>query len=126
MSRQPYQAPVSPVSAGLRNKCPRCGRGKLYNGFLRLAPSCSSCGLDYEFMDSGDGPAIFVMLIVGFIVAGAALIVEVSYQPPYWVHAALWLPLVLFLTLFMLRPLKSILIALQYRNKAREGRLGHD
>ena len=126
MDRQPYQAPVSPVSAGLRSKCPRCGRGKLYSGFLRLAPSCSSCGLDYEFMDSGDGPAVFVILIVGFIVAGAALLVEVAYQPPYWVHAILWLPLVLVLALFMLRPLKSILIALQFRNKAREGRLGHD
>lgn len=121
--KEPYYPPVSPVGAGIRAKCPRCGRGRLFSGFLTVAPSCANCRLDFGFSDSGDGPAVFIILIVGFVVAGAALIVEVAYQPAYWVHAILWLPLILVLTLFLLRPFKGILIALQYRNKAREGRL---
>ena len=67
-------------------------RGKLFAGFLTLRPSCERCELDYAFIDAGDGPAVFIILIGGFIVVGCALIVEVKYQPPYWVHAALWIP----------------------------------
>ncbi len=121
--KQPYYPKVSPVSVGLRGKCPRCGRATIFAGFLKTAPSCSSCELDYSFMDSGDGPAVFIILILGFIVAGSALLVEVSYQPPYWVHGVLWLPLVMLLTLLLLRPFKGVLVALQYKNKAQEGRL---
>lgn len=95
----------------------------MFAGFLTTAPACRSCDLDFSFMDSGDGPAVFIILIVGFIVAGAALLVEVSYQPPYWVHGVLWLPLVVVLTLLLLRPFKGILVALQFKNKAQEGRL---
>jgi uncharacterized protein (DUF983 family) len=87
-----------------------------------LRDRCPQCGLDYGFADSGDGPAVFIMLIVGFIVVGGALFVEIAYQPPYWVHAALWIPLSLILSLGALRPLKALLIALQYANKAAEGR----
>ena len=108
---------------GIACKCPRCGRGKIYSGFLTLRPSCEACGLDYSFMDSGDGPAIFMIMIAGAIVVGAALIVEVKYQPPFWLHAALWLPLILATTLLPLRSMKSLLIALQYDHKAAEGRL---
>src|SRR5215471_10982393 len=108
---------------GLACKCPRCGKGKLYAGFLTLRPNCETCGLDYAFMDSGDGPAVFVIMIAGAIVVGAALITEVKYQPPFWVHAALWLPLTLAVTLWPLRAIKSLLIALQYHHKAAEGRL---
>ena len=75
------QAQVSPYVAGLTCRCPRCGKGKLYAGFLTLAPRCEACGLDYGFMDSGDGPAIFVIMIAGAIVVTAALITEVKYQP---------------------------------------------
>ena len=119
----PQQPPVSPYVAGLTCRCPRCGKGKLYAGFLTLAPRCDACGLDYGFMDSGDGPAIFVIMIAGAIVVTAALITEVKYQPPFWVHAALWLPLTLAVTLWPLRAIKSLLIALQYHHKAAPGRL---
>jgi uncharacterized protein (DUF983 family) len=108
---------------GIACKCPRCGKGAVYAGFLTLRPRCEACGLDFAFMDSGDGPAIFVIMIAGAIVVGAALIVEVKYQPPLWLHAALWLPLILATTLLPLRAMKSLLIALQYHHKAAEGRL---
>jgi uncharacterized protein (DUF983 family) len=108
---------------GLGCKCPRCGKGKLYAGFLSLRPACDQCGLDYSFIDAGDGPAIFIIMIAGFIVVGSALVVEVKYQPPFWVHAALWLPLILVTTLLPLRAMKSLLIALQYHHKAAEGQL---
>lgn len=114
---------VSPVVAGLTCKCPRCGKGKLYSGFLALAPRCGACGLDYGFIDAGDGPAIFIIMIAGFIVVGAALIVEIKYQPSFWVHAALWGPLILVTTVLPLRAMKSLLIALQYHHRAAEGRL---
>jgi uncharacterized protein (DUF983 family) len=116
-------AHVSPWAAGLSCRCPRCGKGPLFGGFLRLRDRCPVCGLDYSFADSGDGPAVFIMLIVGFIVTGGALTVEILYAPPYWVHAALWLPLAIILSLAILRPFKATLIALQYANKASEGRL---
>jgi uncharacterized protein (DUF983 family) len=108
---------------GLACKCPRCGKGKLYAGFLTLRPACESCGLDYAFIDSGDGPAVFIIMIAGAIVVGAALIVEIKYQPPFWLHAALWLPLILATTLLPLRSMKALLIALQFHHKAAEGRL---
>jgi uncharacterized protein (DUF983 family) len=108
---------------GLACKCPRCGKGKLYAGFLTLRPACESCGLDYAFIDSGDGPAVFIIMIAGAIVVGAALIVEIKYQPPFWLHAALWLPLILATTLLPLRSMKALLVALQFHHKAAEGRL---
>ena len=80
---------------GIACRCPRCGKGKLYAGFINLRPNCDACGLDYAFIDAGDGPAIFIIMLAGAIVVGAALIVEVKYQPPFWLHAALWLPLIL-------------------------------
>jgi uncharacterized protein (DUF983 family) len=108
---------------GLACKCPRCGEGKLYSGFLTLRPSCEVCGLDYAFIDAGDGPAVFIIMIAGFIVVGSALVVEIKYQPPFWVHAALWGPLILITTLLPLRSMKALLIALQYHHKAAEGQL---
>src|ERR1700753_901156 len=120
------QTPPTTLQSALRGlacKCPRCGKGKLYPGFLTLRPSCEACGLDYAFIDAGDGPAVFIILIAGAIVVGSALIVEVKYQPPFWVHAALWLPLTLVVTLWPLRAMKSLLIALQFHHKAAEGRL---
>jgi len=119
-----HQAPtILPITRGLRGRCPQCGEGPLFEGFLGLRPACTHCGLDYGFADAGDGPAVFVILIGGAIVVFAALITEVVYQPPYWLHAALWLPLVLLVTLAPLRLLKGVLISLQYHHKAAEGRL---
>jgi len=112
-----------PIGRGLRGRCPRCGEGHLFQGFLALRPACERCGLDYGFADAGDGPAIFVILIGGGIVVFASLITEVLFQPPYWLHAALWGPLAIILPLVLLRSFKGVLIALQFRHKAEEGKL---
>jgi uncharacterized protein (DUF983 family) len=114
---------VDPYSAGLRGRCPRCGEGRLFSGFLAVAPRCASCGLDMSFADAADGPAIFVMLIIGFVVVGLALYVEVSWGPSLWVHFILWIPLTLALCLPALRLVKGVLITLQYANQAAEGRI---
>ena len=115
------------ILAGLACACPRCGRGKLFQGYLTVRPRCEACGLGYGFADAGDGPAVFIMFFAGIIVIGAALVMEVEYHPPYWVHAALWLPLLLIVTLGPLRPMKGLMIALQYYHKAGEMRFGeHD
>jgi uncharacterized protein (DUF983 family) len=115
-------SPPSPYVAGLLCRCPRCGKGKLFTGFLKLRPCCEVCGLNFAFAESGDGPAVFVILIAGLIVVGAALGVELKYEPPYWVHAILWGPLILIVTLGPLRLIKGLLIALQYHHGASEGR----
>jgi len=112
-----------PIAIGLAGRCPQCGKGKLFRGFLTLRERCEVCDLDYSFAESGDGPAVFVIFFSGFVVVGAALIVEFLYQPPFWLHALLWGPLILITTLGPLRPLKGLLIALQYHHKAEEGRL---
>ena len=112
------------IVAGLSCVCPRCGQGRLFAGFLKLQPRCERCGLDYGFADSGDGPAVFIMFLAGAIVVGAALVTEILFQPPYWVHAALWLPLIVLVTLGPLRPMKGLMIALQYHHKAAESRFG--
>jgi len=117
------RSPVDPVRAGLLGRCPRCGDGKLFAGFLTMAKDCTECGLDYGFADAGDGPAVFVILIIGFIVVGLALWMEVSTNAPLWLHFVLWIPLTIALSLAALRLIKGLLIALQYRNKAAEGRL---
>ncbi len=119
----PANSNVHPFVAGVLGKCPRCGSGKLYSGFLTLAPKCESCELDFKFIDAGDGPAVFVILLVGFIVMAAALYTEVKYRPPMWLHMTLWLPLVIALSLGLLRPMKGLLVALQFSNKAQQGRL---
>ncbi len=110
-------------SAGFKGRCPRCGEGKLFSGYIALAPRCTVCGLDYSFADSADGPAVFVMLIAGFIVLGTALYVDATYEPPLLLLAAIFLPLMAVVSLGLIRPLKGWLIAAQYRNKAEQGQL---
>jgi uncharacterized protein (DUF983 family) len=114
---------TSAISTGLSGRCPRCGEGHMFNGFLSLAPRCEVCGLDFGFADSGDGPAVFVTLIAGFLVLGVALAVDVEYEPPLWVYLVFFLPLTLLVCLGLLRPLKGLLVASQYKNKAAPGRL---
>ncbi|MES0809623.1 DUF983 domain-containing protein [Roseibium sp. SCPC15] len=126
MEDKAHFPPVNPVTAGLSGKCPRCGQGKLFDGFLGIKKLCSACGLDYSFADSGDGPAVFVIMLVGFIVVALVLFVELAYQPPIWLHLILWLPLTVLLAGGSLRPLKGLMIALQFRHKAEEGRLDQD
>ena len=118
--------PVDPFGVGLKGCCPRCGGGQLFDGLLKVKPRCSACDLDYSFADSGDGPAVFVILIIGFLVVGLALWAEVNYSPPIWLHILLWGPLTIVSSLALLRGLKGMLIALQYRNSAAEGKLDRD
>ena len=115
--------PIDPVSSGLKGRCPRCGEGRLFQGYLGVRPRCGVCGLDYSFADSADGPAVFVILIMGFVIVGLALWLEVSYGPPLWLHFLIWIPLAAVLCLVPLRLFKGVLINLQYANKAAEGRL---
>jgi uncharacterized protein (DUF983 family) len=115
--------PPLPISVGWSGRCPRCGEGRLFEGFLTLAPRCANCGLEFDFADSGDGPAVFIMMIVGFIVVGLALFVEFTFHPPYWVHAVLWIPLTLGLAIGLLRPLKGLMIAQQYKHRAELGKI---
>lgn len=113
----------SPFTAGLAGRCPRCGQGRLFRSGLILREDCERCGLHYAFADSGDGPAVFAILILGFLVLGGAIWVEFRLEPPVWVHVALWGVLTPLLALGVLRLLKGGLIALQYKHKAGEGRL---
>jgi uncharacterized protein (DUF983 family) len=111
------------IMAGVKGRCPRCGEGRLFAGFIDLAPRCEVCDLDYSFADSGDGPAVFIMLIAGAIVVGTALVIDANYEPPLWLLGAIFLPLTVFVSLGLLRPLKGWLIASQYRHKAEQGQL---
>ena len=114
---------VSPYVTGLFGLCPRCGRGKMFAGLISLVPRCKACGLDYSFADAGDGPAVFVILLAGFVVLGAALVAEIVYDPPIWVLLVVFLPLTVIVCIGLLRPAKGLLVALQYRNRAEQGRL---
>ena len=108
----------SPAIAGLKCRCPRCGEGPLFASWwsLDVAPKCTACSLDYGFADSGDGPAVFAIMLLGFLMLGAALILEFKVGPPWWVHA-IWAPVTVTLALAMLRPMKATLIAMQYRGR---------
>lgn len=127
MTAGDYYARQSPLKTGLACRCPRCGRGKLFKGFLGLQPACAVCGLDYSKADSGDGPAVFVILFLGAFVVFLALMVEIAYEPPLWLHAIIWPPLILGGAIALLRPMKATMIALQFRHKASEsGKQSYD
>jgi uncharacterized protein (DUF983 family) len=113
-----------PLISGLRGRCPNCGEGRLFEGFLKIAPRCEACGYDLAKADSGDGPAVFVIMIAGFLVAFAALFTEIAYRPPIWVHLVVWLPMTFVVCLVLLRPIKGLMVAAQFKNKASEAR--HD
>lgn len=115
-----YYPPVSPLSAGLGCRCPRCGQGKLFDGFLQIAKSCERCAFDLSEQDAGDGAIAFVTFFLGFIAVGVALWVEFTFEPAVWVHVILWPPLILGGTIAMLRPLKAFLVAQQYRHISRQ------
>jgi uncharacterized protein (DUF983 family) len=111
---------VSPYRAGLNCRCPRCGEGRLFKGLLDLRPQCEVCGLDLSKADSGDGPAVFVILLLGALVVVLALLLESLIAPALWVHMALWPVVIIAGSIWMLRPAKALLIALQFRNKAED------
>lgn len=117
---------TSVLAAGLEGRCPRCGAGALFRRGLTLREKCERCGLSYAFADSGDGPAVFAIFILGVLVLGGALLVEFKLHVPVWVHVVLWGILTPVLAFFLLRVLKATLIALQYKHKAEQGRFARD
>lgn len=117
---------VSPLMAGLTCRCPRCGKGRLFIHGLNMRETCESCGLDYKFVDTGDGPAVFAIFILGFLCVGGVLIAEFKFGVPWWVHVLLLGVVTPLLAIFLLRFLKATLIALQFKNKAEEGRLSKE
>lgn len=110
------------ISTAMRCRCPRCGEGRLFDGFLTLRQSCEVCGLDYSFADPADGPAFFVMMTMALPAVAFGVWVELAFQPPFWVHLLTTVPFLLLCCLPLMRPMKSLLIASQYVNKAEEGR----
>lgn len=124
MNNDDYPA-LPPTETGMKGRCPRCGNGRLFDGFLTIKDRCSACGLDYAFIDSGDGPAVFVIFIVGFIGMIGVLMTEFVIGAPLWLNLLIWMPLILVLCIGLLRPLKGLLVAQQYARRAAEGRLDH-
>ncbi|WP_188656413.1 DUF983 domain-containing protein [Stakelama pacifica] len=116
-------AAPEPAEAAIRGLCPRCGAKTLFASFAGFAPRCSACGLDFASFNVGDGPAAFLTLIWGTLVVILAVWLELAADPPWWLHVLLWLPLVVGGTLVSLRFAKGLLLALEYRNAAREGRI---
>lgn len=114
---------ISPFVAGLTARCPSCGKGKLFRSGLVLREKCESCGQSFAAADPGDGPAVFAIFILGFVILGGALMLEFRVGPPVWVHVVLWGILTPLFAFFLLRVLKATLIALQFKHKAQEGRL---
>ena len=112
----------NPLLSGLAGRCPNCGEGHLFDGFLKVAPTCEACGFDLSSADSGDGPAVFVILVGGFLVAFAALFTEIAYRPPIWVHLVIWMPMTVIVCLGLLRPFKGAMLAAQFMNKASQAR----
>ena len=112
----------SPAAAALAGACPRCGERTLFAGPVRFAPRCRSCGLDFDAFNVGDGPAAFLILIVGAVVTIGAIILELAAEPPFAVHL-IWIPVAALLTVGGLRLGKALLLAQEYRHQAREGRL---
>ena len=118
---EPAAVPSS-LHAALAGDCPRCGAHTLFAGWVRFAPKCRSCGLDFDSFNVGDGPAAFLIFIVGAIVVVAALVVDGMFSPPWWVHLV-WIPVATALTIGGLRVSKAWLLAQEHKHRAREGRI---
>jgi uncharacterized protein (DUF983 family) len=117
-------AKPNPLLSGAAGRCPNCGEGHLFEGFLKVSPACEACGFDLAAADSGDGPAVFVIMIAGFIVAFGALFTMVAGHTPVWLTLLIWLPMTLVIVLVLLRPMKGLMLAAQFMNKASQAR--HD
>ncbi|HEY0625683.1 MAG TPA: DUF983 domain-containing protein [Allosphingosinicella sp.] len=116
-------ASPSPALAAARGLCPRCGAGPLFAGVATFASACRACGLDFASFNVGDGPAAFLILIIGALITGLAVWLELAASPPIWLHILLWLPLTAAAVVFSLRFAKAMLLALEYRHRAREARI---
>ena len=117
-----YYPPISAFKTGVGGKCPRCGRGKLFSGYLSVAKSCASCELSYDFADSGDGAAWFVMLFACVFGVGSILGVEIAYSPSFWTHVLIAIPVLIILPMILLRPAKGFMINQQWKHNAQEGK----
>ena len=113
----------SPVKAAIRGLCPRCGTPSLVTGVVAFMPKCSTCGLDFTAFNVGDGPAAFLTLILGALVVGLAIWLQIAFNPPFWVQMLVWIPLATLGTVLALRVAKAALLGAEYRNAAREGRI---
>lgn len=120
------KSPIPVVHAALLGLCPRCAAPGLFGGIVRFAPACRTCSLDFGSFNVGDGPAAFLIMIVGGIVVAAAVVLQLSVQPPFWVHMLLWIPISAILVLGLLRLAKAMLLITEYRRKAREGQRADD
>jgi uncharacterized protein (DUF983 family) len=107
----------APFLAGARGRCPHCGQGPLFEGFLEVVPRCGACGYDLASSDSGDGPAVFVIMVVGFIAVFGAMFTEIAYRPPVWLPLVIWIPAAAILSLGLLRPMKGLMIAANIHNR---------
>lgn len=121
-SSETHVAP-SIVQAGLKGLCPRCGAPTIFAGMLRFADRCSACGLEIARFNVGDGPAAFLTLILGTIVVIMAIALELTFHPPLWLHMLIWIPVTLAGVIASLRLAKGALLAAEFRNAAREGRI---
>lgn len=121
MSTEQQWPPLLPIQTGLRGRCPRCGQGHIFQGFLTMRKKCEACGLDYSFADPADGPAFFIMMFACIPSTVFALWLQITYEPAWWVHLITTGPLMLLTCIPPLRPVKGWLIASQYFHKAQEG-----
>lgn len=124
MSEPRDPAAPRPLDVALKGLCPRCGAPGLFAGWVGFAASCKACGLDFSNFNVGDGPAAFLTLILGAIIVAAAITLELTVAPPIWVHMLIWIPVTAIAVIGALRISKAALLALEYRNKAREFRSG--
>jgi uncharacterized protein (DUF983 family) len=115
-------AEASPLSGALAGKCPRCKTKTLFAGWVSFAERCHACDLDFRSFNVGDGPAAFLILIIGAILTVAALVVDGMFSPPWWVHL-IWIPIGVAMTVFGLRAAKALLLWQEYRQSAREGKI---
>lgn len=113
-SARPQRRVLAAMLKGLRCRCPNCGSGKLFKGYLDTQPACTACGEELHHHRADDAPPYFTITIVGHIVIPALLAVEIMYHPELWIHMSLWVPLTLILSLGLLRPIKGALIGLQW------------
>jgi len=113
-------AKLAPLGTAMLGRCPRCGQGKLFSGVLNIREGCDVCGLDLRGVDTGDGAAALVILVLGFIIVGLAFWVDIRFEPPLWVHAVIWPLVTVPAAILMIRPLKAGLVWSQYRNRRTE------
>ena len=110
--------PLSPWSTGFKGLCPKCGQGRLFVKFLKVADQCSNCGQDFSKEDAGDGAIPFIIFLAGFIGVGLGVWLQFTFDPPIWVQIAVTFPIIIFLVLGMMQPLKGLMIALQFTQKS--------